>query len=532
MKKLFFSLACIVAIAACQKNVPSWKPVEPTEVKSAVKITPVITKVTSTQFEAGDAIGVNITRANDVVYAANTKLTYDGSVFSGSLMWYAEGTEGATVAAYYPYAETVPTSFTVQADQSAGTSASDFVAGGKSGVLPSAHAVVIPFQHKLTKIVLNVTNNAEGEPVAIKLKGAKPTATIAADFTATVDETVAAGTIISHKVSSTVYELILPAQTVALTATVETAGGNELSQTLQETALLAGKVYTISMIVNPADLKVAFSDEIQDWEEGGELGSDNTLIEKLSAGYIMYHEQKYNVAKMDDGKWWMTQNLRYVPDGTTVADDLTSVTAGVFYPLVVNAGQTAAEFSKNIEVITAKGYLYQVEFAMGKTVGSIATVEEAQALNGAQGLCPKGWHIPTIDDIVGLVGKAITPIETVTTAPYYNGSNGSIALLNADGFNIEAYGAVSIVDNTKTTGTFMGWMKAYPDKLSTSMMIGSTYAGVTYNTSGDATSGIKNLQFYGLVPMTNKASEADYTCNGTKVSFRVAGPLRCVRNSD
>ena len=43
------------------------------------------------------------------------------------------------------------------------------------------------------------------------------------------------------------------------------------------------------------------------------------------------------------------------------------------------------------------------------------------------------------------------------------------------------------------------------------MFIGSTYAGVTYNTSGDETSGVKNLQFFGLMPMTNKASESAYT---------------------
>ena len=123
-------------------------------------------------------------------------------------------------------------------------------------------------------------------------------------------------------------------------------------------------------------------------------------------------------------------------------------------------------------------------------------------------------------------------METNADAPYYNGSNGSIALLNEDGFNMEAYGAISIQDNTKTSGTIMGWNKSYPDKISSGMFCGSTYAGVTYNTSGDETSGVKNLQFFGLMPMTNKATEAEYTCNGTKVSYRIAGPLRCVRDAE
>ena len=154
---------------------------------------------------------------------------------------------------------------------------------------------------------------------------------------------------------------------------------------------------------------------------------------------------------------------------------------------------------------------------------------DAEKLEGAQGICPQGWHVPTLTEIVGLVGKSVGA-TTVETAPYYDGANGSIVKLNEDGFNMDAFGAISIQDNTKTAGTFMGWASGYPDKLSSGMFCGSTYAGVTYNTSGDETSGVKNLQFYGFMPMTNKSSEAQYTCNGTKVSYRIAGPVRCVRN--
>ena len=138
--------------------------------------------------------------------------------------------------------------------------------------------------------------------------------------------------------------------------------------------------------------------------------------------------------------------------------------------------------------------------------------------------------MPTITDITGLVGKAVSPIKTNEAAPYYNGADGSISLLNEDGFNITAVGGVSINDNTRTTGTFMGYMTTYPDKLSSSMFCGSSFATIAYNTSGDAASGTKNIQFFGLMPMTNKASESQYTCNGTKVSYRIAGPVRCVRN--
>ncbi|MBQ7709862.1 MAG: fimbrillin family protein [Bacteroidales bacterium] len=529
MKKIFILGTCLLALAACGKKGTTPEPTPEKEVKQLVRIAPVMTKVTESAFETGDAIGIFMYRGDENIYAENLKMVFDGSVFSGSLMWYAEGTDPASIIAYYPYSSNGPTDFAVQADQSAGTSASDFVAGAKTGVLPSAHAVTLPFKHKLTRIVLNVTNNAEGEPTSIALKGAKLGAKIAKDLTATVDESSAEGTIVAHKISATQYDLILPPQTVSLIATVTTAGGNELSQALKEAELKSGMQYSISMIVNPADLKVAFSGEISAWEDGGEIGGDNTLIEKLSQGYILYHEDKYTVAKMKDGKWWMTENMRYVPEGITVSDDKNNVTAGMFYPLVLNEAGTAAEFSKDITVINRNGYLYQAETALGLKVGDLTTVDAAKALDGAQGICPKGWHIPTINDITGLVGKAVSPIETNSDAPYYNGSNGSVLMLNEDYFNLEAYGMVSIGNNTATTGTLAGRMAGYTH-LCSGFLHGSSYANVSYKVANDETSPITNLQFYGFSVMTNKASGADYTVNGAKVSYRIAGAVRCVRN--
>ena len=232
---------------------------------------------------------------------------------------------------------------------------------------------------------------------------------------------------------------------------------------------------------------------------------------------------------MKDGKWWMAQNLAYLPEGYTPATDLTAVTAGVFAPIRINEAHTSAEFTTDAAVIASNGYLYQAEVALGLKVGDLKSEDEAKALEGAQGICPKGWHVPTVTDIVNLVGKSVGA-TTNTEAPYYDGANGSLVKLNADGFNMDAFGAISIQDNTKTSGSFMGWASGYPDKLSSGMFCGSSFAGVTYNTSGDATSGVKNLQFTGFMPMTNKATEAEYTCNGTKVSYRIAAPIRCVRN--
>ena len=262
------------------------------------------------------------------------------------------------------------------------------------------------------------------------------------------------------------------------------------------------------------------------------LGGNESFVNfSQLGGILVYGGETYHGVKMKDGKWWMSENLRYVPEGMTPSSDLNNVTAGVYYPLVMNADNSGLAFSTDAAVIKANGYLYQAEVALGKKVGDLTSVEAAEALNGTQGICPKGWHVPTSDDIIGLVGKAVSPLATKTDAPYYDGNNGSIVLLNEDGFNMDAFGAISIQDNTKTAGTFMGWAKAYPEKISSGMFCGSTYAGVTYNTKDDPDSGVKNLQFFGFMPMTNKATEAEYTCNGSKVSYRIAAPLRCVKDN-
>ena len=527
-KSVILAGMALLTLAACNKN-PKVEPQPVDFSQYAVRVEPVITRATETNFEKGDQIGLSIVRAAGD-YATNKQLTYDGTAFSGDLNWYDEGAEESTLKAYYPYnsTESLPTRFTVQSDQSKGTSASDFVSAVKENVLPSANAVPMVFKHRLSRLVVTVKNNSGAEIEKVQFQEIIPVALIDENLTAKVDENAKWQTITAFA-DGDKYYAIVPGQTVAPIVAV-TAGGKELTQQLVEVTLEPGKQYSVSVVVNKEEIKVVLAGEIENWTDGGEITGDGpSFEEKLEDGYFTYDGVKYNVVQLKDGKWWMAQNLAYLPEGYTPATDLTAVTAGVFAPIQVNADHTGAEFTTDPAVIAANGYLYQAEVALGLKVGDLKSEDEAKALEGAQGICPKGWHVPTQADIVALVGKSVGA-TTNAEAPYYDGANGSIVKLNEDGFNMDAFGAVSIQDNTKTTGTFMGWATGYPDKISSGMFCGSSFAGVTYNTSGDATSGVKNLQFSGFMPMTNKATEAEYTCNGTKVSYRIAGPLRCVRN--
>ena len=523
-KALILSGAAILALAACHK-VP-----DNTPVPYALRVEPVITRVTETDFENGDAIGLSVVRATDE-YATNAMMTYDGSAFSGDLNWYEDRDEASVLKAYYPYeaGEALPTRFTVQTDQSKGTAPSDFISAVKENVKPNANAVAMVFKHQLSRLVVTVKNNAGAGIESIVFEGFVPVANIGADLTATVVDGAKWQPITAFDAKEGKYYAIVPGQTAAPVVKV-TVSGKEMAQQLSEVTLVAGKQYSVSLVVNKDELKVVLSGDIENWGDGGEITGGSAFTENLEEGYFTYDGVKYDVVKMKDGNWWMAQNLAYLPAGYTPSTDLSAVTAGVFAPIQVNAGHTAAEFTTDPAVVAKNGYLYQAEVALGLKVGDLTSVADAQKLEGAQGICPEGWHVPTINDITGLVGKAVSPIETNKSAPYYDGANGSIVLLNADGFNMDAFGAISIGSNEATAGTFMGYFSAYPDKIASGMFCGSTYGGVTYKTAGDEASGIKNLQFYGFMPMTNKATEAEYTCNGTKVSYRIAAPVRCVRN--
>ena len=314
----------------------------------------------------------------------------------------------------------------------------------------------------------------------------------------------------------------------------------------KEVSLKSNKDWTVQsnsdwITVTPSSGKAAGSEQTvkiavaanTDLERAGELtfaidAETSVKVSVRQEGSVLeYAGVKYRTVKMKDGRTWMAENLRYVPKGITPSNDLKNVKAGVYYPIVMNSEKTAVEFSTSEDVIKSNGYLYQSEVALGLKVGDLTSVEQAKELEGVQGICPYGWHIPTVNEMVALVGKAVSPVETNENAPYYDKDkkNASMDLLNADGFNVDAWGAVSVQDNTKTVASLMGFLKNYPTGIASGYICGSSYADVTYNTDKDETSGVKKLQFFGFMPMKNNG-----TFNGSKLSYRIAASVRCIKN--
>lgn len=251
-----------------------------------------------------------------------------------------------------------------------------------------------------------------------------------------------------------------------------------------------------------------------------------------AGGILTYAGETYKTVKMKDGKWWMAENLRYIPSGRTPSDDLNFVTNGIWYPVVVDVltPETATmKFSKDPDDIKANGYLYNTETALGLKTGDL-TVDNCKNYEGVRGICPEGWHIPTKADIVALVGKTNDKNDTNPNAPYYdpdlNGGNASVALLNADGFNAGAWGAVNIGNVTMAKGSLLGAVKSYQGGMNTGYVAGSTLVDTGKNLTTNEDGTLKNCQFLAFMPFIGNG-----TYNGALNNFRNGVSVRCVKNN-
>lgn len=527
MKKISLLAAAVAALAGCQTV-----KVE-TPAPDLVKITPVVTKATDVNFENGDKVGVTIMQG-EVAYAENQLLTYGDNVFSGSLKWYAEALTPSTLTAYYPYSQNgVPASFTVAADQTAGYSSSDLMAGKKEDVTPSVNAVVVPFKHILTKISLELDNQSGANISAVELRGSKTTADVdMANLTAAASEGSEVNTIKAHEVTANaLYSAIVVPQTVSFELAVTSSTGKELTQKLVSTELKPGYQYTVKVKVLPSDIKVSISGEIENWGDGGEIGGDvPTYIDFAEYdGYFIYKNEKYSTVTLSDGSVWMAQPMRYVPDGYTVSTNIEDKDAHIWAPYKVES--SAGKFEDDEAAITKRGYLYDLYSAFG---GSEITKDNAASFAGTQGICPNGWHVPTYDDYFALCGAANGATDNESAVFYdktYKG--GKITSWDAAGMDYTFSGALTKTTfegarkfSTFLTGDTNCSVEAYKNRPGMSYLITSTFHAVgTNSTTGEVTS----LKFWGLMStFTKNYMEGRLTLSD--MQSETAAQLRCIKD--
>lgn len=521
MKRYLSISLAVLAIAACQK------PAQPEAAPGKVQIEPVITKATEVNFESGDKIGITMTKVNGAeAYADNAALTFDGTVFSGDLKWYADAYSEADVYAYYPYnANGTPAAYAAVLDQTAGIAQADFMAAAKKGVLPTPNAITMVFKHLMTKLVINIDNQSGAEVNTVKILGGDAACDIDLPNLAVLP---ASGGMSTELTEITAYEatagkvwkaIVIP-QTVKLSVEVSLSNGKKITQPLAEMTLKSGGQYTINARIVQDNMVVSASGEIENWTDEGEIGFEGEgTTEELPVefteheGYFVYDGIEYKTVTLADGNTWMAENLRFIPRGRSVSSD-PAEDAGIWYP-AANADKIA-----DPALVETLGLLYDAAAAFG--VEEI-TAENADTFEGCQGICPTGWHIPTVAEMTGLVGHSSNSDLVNPDGAYYDATikGASIAALAEAGW---PWQFASMRNKTSVTGKGSYTVTSYNDIYGImSYIIGSTLHQATTNEDGS----LKNVQYHYFMPLYNASNEKISVAYG---NFLAGASVRCVKN--
>ncbi len=268
---------------------------------------------------------------------------------------------------------------------------------------------------------------------------------------------------------------------------------------------------------------------------------------EVEYGGVKYH------AKLFGDNYWFIENLRYVPSGYTVSNNYLESTSDkskcIFYP----AKQTGVDNNKityepgseaNTELNEKVGLLYNIYAYLQKTELPAPTDTVAhKAYNGAQGICPDGWHLPTHEEWNTLVSYSTkSDIWEVRSgendkALFYetynydkNGtptptSHTSITKANECGFNFYPVGTITA---TNTAPFSTGVAKA-PEEFKN--MFSLTYfASSSICNLGSSTS--PSIKSFGVMTiMTNDTNYSHGRLSLAAVESSYAVSVRCVKSA-
>ena len=307
------------------------------------------------------------------------------------------------------------------------------------------------------------------------------------------------------------------------------------------------KIYSIMMV---AAIAFAFTsceegtlDGSDDTEQGGGgEGTDNPGGETQDPNTLTYGGVTYKTVTLSNGQTWMAEPLRYVPDGMTVSSDPADDNAHIWYPYeLTNEGEITAITATGASALTDEasiaeyGYLYDMYAALG---GIEITADNCYNYEGAQGICPDGWHIPTRAEYLALCGYAnkTTPegeAETDATALFfdqgYNG--GKISLFDEGGWNFVRSGYRQ-KNNFASKGQY-SLTQLYPNNTSLEDQYGtqaltyimaSTCYQPTYNTNNELT----NIQYFSLMTTFSSKLYPEGRVTVAHSSICIGQQLRCV----
>ncbi len=246
---------------------------------------------------------------------------------------------------------------------------------------------------------------------------------------------------------------------------------------------------------------------------------------------VTWQGETYKVITLSNGAIWMAENLRYVPEGKTVSDD-PSNNAGIYYPYKVVDG--AAVALKDAESIKEYGYLYDTPTA----VGAMPNEENFKTFEGAQGICPEGWHVATREDWVNVLGYSLKNKEeeenvTVAEAEYYDDEYGAArgSTIIGSEFNFKVTGYVNRA-NPSTKGAYAVKPLATAETCTIESVIGKpTMSYYICSTGYQFTEKTGNIQFFGvMVSFVKNNPDGKISCAYN--NFLNGGAVRCVKDAE
>ena len=393
MKTRTLAIVALLALTACGQNnkvTPERK-----AISFRAGVLQYVTKATDTAFENGDAISLF---AGEPVAANNVKLSYDGSALvpEHTVYWGVEQTSATDFTAIYPYGSysSASADLTVGLDQSDPSvfKASDFMKASVSAA-PADGAVVLPFKHAMSKLVVKITNNTSNVVEGVKLAGVYTTLTAngAAD----------AATVQAYKAGET-FELIVAPQTSKPMLTVVTRAGDYVFEGGIEIA--AGLKGTIELTMeedrpDPTPDPASFTFTISDWgagetftftpyEEGGEGGDtgDETVVSVTFADSGYENSEEVTSVTIDTNvtvsfdkgtgtvtpKYYTTGSAIRVYGGNTITVSSSKTISSVKFTFGEGDGTTnpiSAE-TGTYEEPTWTGSANSVKFTIGGTSGN------------------------------------------------------------------------------------------------------------------------------------------------------------------
>lgn len=521
MRRLWIVACAVAVLASCNKRQTE------TFLPGKLSVEPIITKATEVNFEDGDKIGLTVSPEGAAEnYAENACLTFASEVFTSDLEWYADIYTESDLYAYYPYkAEGTPKYYFQHEDQSAGIGAADFMMASKKGVLPTSNAVAMVFKHMMTKLVINIDNESGAEIDKVEVLSALRATGLDYENMALTEYTEA---VIAEMAQTVPYEaedgrkwvMILIPQTGVLELRVTLSNNMVISQKLVSTTYKSGGQYTVNARLMPDRMTVIASGEIENWTDEGEVGFDgDSSTEALPVtfteydGYFEYDGVRYNTVTLADGNTWMAENLRFIPRGRKVSSD-PAEDAGIWYP-AANAEKTA-----DPELVATLGLLYDAATAFGV---SEITADNAATFEGTRGICPQGWHIPTVAEMTGLVGHCSNSALVNTEGAYYDAAikGASLAALEAAGWKWQF---ASMRNKANTAGKGSYTVTNYNGIYGVmSYLIGSSNYQHSLNDDGS----LKNVQYYYMMPTYNASNEKVTVAYG---NFLAGASVRCIKD--